>query len=124
MRDGQARVSRLQAFCLSYRNLLLINFAHESDQCCVAFPFFWFTAIFSFGSYSRTTRKPTSVQSEYHQTLLGDCGSVISQSSSRVWSRAAQRRSAASERYEPPRTTCSVPESGPRGSVTPSCRFA
>ena len=52
-------------------------------------------------SNSRTTRNPTSVQSESPQRLLGDCGSVTIQRSWRVKSRAADRRSAASLLYDP-----------------------
>ncbi len=61
-----------------------------------------------------------ALTSEYHQMLLGFCGSVRSQSSWRVWLRAAQRTAPASSAYEPPRTTNSSPSAGPFGFRAPS----
>src|ERR1035437_6565743 len=66
-------------------------------------------------SASQTTLNPTSIQSEYHHTLLGICGSVTSHAFVLVKSRDALLTSLASLLNDPPRITCSRPLAGPRG---------
>jgi hypothetical protein len=71
-----------------------------------------------FSSYSHTTLNPTLKQSEYHQMLFGICGSVFNHESVLVKSRAALLNKDAVLWNEPPLKTCSVPVSGPFGSLT------